>query len=807
MKSAHNNTHNSMKIFLSLIVVFVLLLKTNTIAQTYDYNALIKRIQTDVYTGIKDVGVMDAWVSSQNTNGSWTDLKYGTLTTVTGSNTSDNHVLRLWNLAAVCSKVGHAKYNNAAYKDAVKHGLEYWYNSKTVDPNWWYNKIYFPQTLGEILMYMREFDGFIPKVTSTGIDEPEILTLFQPQTINDITINGTGANAIDIGLHYVYRGILTQNSSLLESTRNRLELLLTENIQDDLVFHDHGPQIQISSYGWVFANGIVELASYLVGTPAAFNLSSENFAKVVSFIRETQISSVRGSSWDFSVMGRAISRNNAMNAGMNYLQKMADLIDPANATTYLDALNRLKGNKTADYNVKEFNKHYWSSDYTQHARKGYLFAVRNVSTRTVEAETGNDENLKANYFSHGATFISVDGNEYKNIMPYWDWSMIPGTTFPNTTLFPARTDWGTNFGKTSFVGGVSDGVNGVSVLDFSYKTTKAKKSWFFFDNEIVCLGAGITDNGELNVRTTVNQAKMETPSYSVDKGGSTERMQTVRSTTYSSTNLAYLRNGKVAYFFPNQGNVKYSMKSQSGAWRDINLDGSATVESGYVFSLWFDHGVNPTNASYSYIVVPGIDTPEKATAYDATAIEIISNTSDIQAVVNKKLNNLQIIFHKAGTLTYGDMSVTVNQPCAFMLKAGSFVTVSDPAQANSLISVSIVSKGVEYKKFISLNTTTGMTGTSVTTDFQIPTGNIGITELKGIKIWTDTSAVAMQGIHISSDLSKSLHYEVHNLKGQLFESNVFEGQKTVSTQSFPSGIYLVSVSDGNRKYNQRIIKR
>jgi len=807
MKPASYNKKTQMRIATYLFIVIALVFAPLLKAQTYDYNALIDRIQADVYSGVKDVGVMDGWIASLNTNGSWTDLKYGTLTSATGTNTTDNHVLRLWNLAAVCSKVGHAKYNNAAYKDAVKRGLEYWYNSKTIDPNWWYNKIYFPQTLGETLMYMREFDGFIPKVSSAGIDEPEILTLFQPQTINDITINGTGANAIDIGLHYVYRGILTQNSSLLESTRDRLELLLAENIQNDFVFHDHGPQIQISSYGWVFANGIVELASYLVGTPAAFNLSSENFAKVVSFIRETQISSIRGTSWDFSVMGRAVSRANALNAGMNYLQKMADLIDPANATTYLDALNRLKGNKTADYNVKEFNKHYWSSDYTQHSCKGYLFAVRNVSTRTVEAETGNDENLKANYFSYGATFISVDGNEYKNIMPYWDWSMIPGGTFPYTNLFPTRTAWGTNFGKTSFVGGVSDGKNGASVLDMSYKTTKAKKSWFFFENEVVCLGAGITDNGGLNVRTTVNQAKMETPSYSVDKGGSTERMQTVSSTSYSNSNLAYLRNGKVAYFFPNQGNVKYSMKSQSGTWRDINLDGSATIESGYVFSLWFDHGTNPTNASYSYIVVPGIDTPEKALAYNASAIEIISNTSDIQAVINKNLNILQIIFHKAGTLTYGDMSVTVNQPCAFMLKNGTLVTVSDPAQANSLISVSIVNKGVEYKKFISLNTTTGMAGTSVTTDFQIPTGIITQHELKGIKIWTDTSAVAMQGIHISSGLSKSLHYEIHNLNGLLFESNVFEGQKIVSTQSFPSGIYLVSVSDGIKKYNQRVIKR
>ena len=714
----------------------------------------------------------------------------------------------MWNIAATCSKVGHAKYNNTAYKDAVKRGLEYWYNSKTVDPNWWYNKIYFPQNLGEILLYMREFDGFIPKITSAGIDEPEILTLFQPQTINDITINGTGANAIDIGLHYVYRGILTQNSSLLESTSDRLELLLAENIQSDFVFHDHGPQIQISSYGWVFANGIVELASYLVGTPATFNLSSNNFAKVVRFIRETQISSIRGSSWDFSVMGRAISRNKAMNAGMNYLQKMADLIDPANATTYLDALNRHRGNKTADYNVKEFNKHYWSSDYTQHARKGYLFAVRNVSTRTVEAESGNGENLKANYFSYGATFIAVDGNEYKNIMPYWDWRMIPGTTFPYVATLPARPTWGTNYGTTTFVGGVSDGMNGISVLDFNYPATntKAKKSWFCFENEIVCLGAGISDNSGFNLRTTINQAKMETPSYSVDNGGSTERMQTVSSTSYSNSNLAYLRNGKVAYFFPNQGNVKYSMKSQSGAWKDINLDGSATIESGYVFSLWFDHGTNPTNASYSYIVVPGIDTPEKAQAYNASAIEIIENTANTQAVINKSLNLLQIVFHKAGTLTYGDMSVTVNQPCAFMLKNGTLVTVSDPAQANSLISVSIVSKGVEYKKFISLNTNVGMTGTSVTTDFQIPTGMISQIELKGIKIWTDTSGVAMQGIHISSDLLKSLHYEIHNLNGQLFESNVFEGQKIVSTQSFPSGIYLVSVSDGIKKYNQRIVK-
>ena len=79
-------------------------------------------------------------------------------------------------------------------------------------------------------------------------------------------------------------------------------------------------------------------------------------------------------------------------------------------------------------------------------------------------------------------------------MPIWNWNMIPGTTFPYYTTYPARTTWGTNYGTTQFVGGVSDGIHGASVLDFSHKATRAKKSWFFFDREIVCLGAGISDN-------------------------------------------------------------------------------------------------------------------------------------------------------------------------------------------------------------------------------------------------------------------------------------------------------------------------
>jgi chondroitin AC lyase len=565
---------------------------------------------------------------------------------------------------------------------------------------------------------MREFEGFISKTPSSDIDEPEILSLFKPTAINDITKNGTGANAIDIATHYVYRGLLTQDSKLLEDTKNKLELILADNITDNLVYQDHGPQIMIASYGLVYCDGLMRLVSYLAESPAAFNTKSPNFETVLRFIRETQLSSIRGKSWDFSVLGRGVSRENATVATINYLQSLADYIDPIHATDYLEALSRLNGNNPANYKVREFNKHYWDSDYTQHSRNGFLFTVRNTSSRTVESEVGNGENLKANYFSYGANFISVDGDEYKNIMPVWDWSMIPGTTYPYITSFPTRENWGSNYGKTDFVGGVSDGVYGVTVLDLNDAGIKAKKSWFFFDDEIVCLGAGITDTSNREVRTTINQTWIKEPSSYNVAGNTNEITQSISSSVYANTSLNYIRNGKIGYYFPNQGNVKYKTESQSGTWESINtLEGSSTLQTGNVFSLWVDHGSNPKNAAYSYIVVPGIDNQQKAQNYNANDIQIIQNTSAIQAVYNKKLEVLEVVFYQAGKISFKDKTLKVNKPCALVVKKGTLVTVSDPSQKNLKISITIKINGTRYTQKVVLPTSHEAKGASTIFDF------------------------------------------------------------------------------------------
>jgi chondroitin AC lyase len=702
------------------IMFSILFVLTNVVsqAQVYNFQQLRERVFNSQSKNIADNAVLDNWINTQNPDGSWPDVIYGKLSK--SVSIYDNHVFRLWNLAAACSKASYIKYNNAIYKDAIKRGLLYWYNSNTIDPNWWFNKIFFPQKLGELLIFMRVFDGYIPKTTSIGIDEPEILSLFKPTAINDITYNGSGANAIDIATHYVYRGLLTQDSKLLEDTKNKLELILADNITDNLVYQDHGPQIMIASYGLVYCDGLMRLVSYLAESPAAFDTKSSNFEKVLRFIRETQLSSIRGKSWDFSVLGRGVSRENATDATINYLQSLADQIDPANASIYLEAISGFKGNNPANFKVREFNKHYWDSDYTQHSRNGFLFTVRNTSSRTVESEVGNGENLKANYFSYGANFISVDGDEYKNIMPVWDWSMIPGTTFPYLTSFPARENWGSNYGKTNFVGGVSDGAYGVSVLDLDNAGIKAKKSWFFFDDEIVCLGAAITDNSNREVRTTINQTWMKEPSSYNVAGNTNEITQSISSSVYANTNLKYIRNGKIGYYFPNQGNIKYKTESQSGTWESINtLEGSSTLQTGNVFSLWIDHGSNPKNASYIYIVVPGIDNQQKAQNYNANDIQIIQNTSAIQAVYNKKLEVLEVVFYQTGKISLNEKTLRVNKPCALIFKKGTLITVSDPSQKNSKISITIKINGTKYTKKVVLPTNGATKGASTTVDFNV----------------------------------------------------------------------------------------
>jgi chondroitin AC lyase len=105
-----------------------------------------------------------------------------------------------------------------------------------------------------------------------------------------------------------------------------------------------------------------------------------------------------------------------------------------------------------------------------------------------------------------------------------------------------------------------------------------------------------------------------------------------------------------------------------------------------------DHGVKPQNASYVYIVVPGIEKAAIDNYSQQPGISILANTPKIQAVQHKGLNLTQIVFYQAGSIKISkDLTITANSPCLLMIKTDGKniekLTASDPTRKLSSLQV------------------------------------------------------------------------------------------------------------------------
>ncbi|WP_275936078.1 polysaccharide lyase family 8 super-sandwich domain-containing protein [Clostridium haemolyticum] len=53
--------------------------------------------------------------------------------------------------------------------------------------------------------------------------------------------------------------------------------------------------------------------------------------------------------------------------------------------------------------------------------------------------------------------------------------------------------------------------------------------------------------------------------------------------------------------------------------------------------MWFDHGKNPNNASYSYVLLPNMSKNKVVSYCKNPDVDIIENTQTIHAVKQKKI--------------------------------------------------------------------------------------------------------------------------------------------------------------------------
>ena len=684
-----------------------------------DDNALFEKIQKNIVSNTlnrtpqkeKDI---QAIIDKMGEKGEFKDINYADK--FVGAWTPCTHTSRLNQLIyAYCHPQSPVYGNEELYK-RICQGLTYWYDMNPKSDNWWWQSIGWPQPLGLSLCLMQEAS---PKPL------PQELTAKMAKRMAEISVGpdvATGANKQDIALVWFYIAMLTKDkeqlSHAVEQFYEPMAYTTEEGIQYDASYQQHGHQLYTSGYGTVVLNVFFKLAFFIKDT----EYEKKEYTSILSdYIRNGIIPINRGAYTLFATGGRGhLSRIGATN-GKGFatnIRQMADLDDPKYRETYLNAAARISGEKPADYGVKPWGHHYWTSNYSIHQRPEYTIDVHTTSTRTCRSENGNGENLKGYFAADGSMQIAVDGDEHFNIFPTWSWQHIPGTTVPNVPEVPLDKAWSV-YGESDFCGGVDDGTylcTTFHYVDSKFDiNTKAHKSWFCFDNEIVCMGSGIESSNPNEIHTTVNQCLLKGDITTEDQKG---HASTLGMGEHDSKNLKWVHHNKVSYYFPQPTDLHISSAECSGTWFDINTSTNKNLIKNNIFMTYINHGKMPENGDYVYYVMPNKSIPEAKKAMDKLTIK---NTASLQYVYNHKLKMLQAVFHEPGEIKIKGVRLSASSPCIVLLTGigtdSPKVHIADPLYKQESTQIRVKVPGMKERAIhVGFKTDKGHLGESVAYD-------------------------------------------------------------------------------------------
>lgn len=668
------------------------------------YKTFIDRIISDVVASkISSMAKLDQNVASYlgqlKEDGSFPDIDYSS------KDRTDwppmQHIDRLLAMGLAYTQTGSTYHANDELKAKMDLMLTYWHSQQPASNNWYQNEIGEPQRMGQYLILMQNLGK---EKISDDLFNKSITRL---KNKGGSPGSQTGANRVDVALHWMYRACLTEDDNLMREAMNYIYSTIeyttgAEGIQYDNSFTQHGHQLHIGAYGDVFLDGITKACNYAAGT--RFTVTGEQL-DILSSLVNTYMGTIRGGYMSYNVIGRSSTRPGATKKGTGIIERMIAL-DPANAAQYSKAIERINGTQQPSYGLEPKSTHFFRGDYTLHQRPEYTVDLRLVSTRTARNEylKDNGEGIKQYFMSDGSTAIMVKGNEYYNIFPVWNYAKVPGVTCPEFVDIPQAASY-IKMGQSAFAGGVTDSLCSVSAykyIDNEFNiNSSANKAWFFFDKEIVCLGNSIKSASEFQVNTTVNQCLLD-GDVVISSNGNESTLQTVES-NYED-NLDWVFHGNVGYYFPQKGKLQLSAGERKGNWYEINTNYANAEVKNNVFTLSFNHGLKPADGSYAYIIVPGISTKEEAKAYKNDNIEIIINTDSVQAVYHKELKMYGLVFYKSAGFSKHGLTVEADAGCTVLIKdadkAETVVYVSDPTNGGSPINLGIETPAVKGRRLI-----------------------------------------------------------------------------------------------------------
>ncbi len=319
-----------------------------------------------------------------------------------------------------------------------------------------------------------------------------------------------------------------------------------------------------------------------------------------------------------------------------------------------DALKKL------GYTAEQAPEGYFSMNYACagiQRRENWMAGVRGHSRYLWGNETYARNNRYGRYITYGNLQILGSGAPVNNRasgywQEGWDWNCFPGTT---TVMLPVDelrqnvcvVDATAGFEEMllsdeTFAGGVSyhnrQGTYAMKLHGHAKYdgTLRARKSWFFFDDRIICLGSGIED-GRKNYDTITTLYQNYLGDYPEWRGNLTE---TEIGSVLKEEKILSDPSGN-RYRIPAGMILEETCGKQESRAQDTE-----EVTFGEFDKLWINHGKAPQMASYEYMirVQPKQEEPEEL------PYNVLCQKDGLHAVRDKESGICSLVFFDSGTV-------------------------------------------------------------------------------------------------------------------------------------------------------------
>ncbi|MGW0598752.1 polysaccharide lyase 8 family protein [Streptomyces sp. NPDC002776] len=687
---------------------------------------------------------------------------------------------RLLTLAQAYCQPGTGLTGNASLRTAVLTGLDHLhaevYNAtRTRYGNWYSWQIGAPQALLDVCVLMYS------SLTATQLAQYcAAVDHFVPDSaVANYTGTSTGANRVDLCRVLALRGIVGGSSAKVALARDALSPVFPyvtsgDGLYSDGSFVQHTTVPYTGSYGSVLLGGLGMLFALLNGSSWAVTDAKRQI--VFDAVENAWAPFLYNGLVMDSVSGRAISRGVAASDSKRIQQDdhlrghpilasivllgqgasatentrwrglvkgwiQRDYYSPpmSNPSLGLTNLARLKSvlDDTTITPLAEPTGHRLFPNMARatHRRPGWAASLSMADRRITYYETGNGENLRG--WHTGSGMLSWWGDTFANgqysdaFWPTVDPYRLPGTTASRKVLADAAGgDWGASLPDVHWVGGATDGQRAAigQYLKGLQSTLLAKKSWFFLDDTVVCLGAGIRSTDGTAVETTVenrNLGPTGNTSFTVD--GTTKPLAYPWSETLTGARWAHI-GGHGGYVFPGGATVKALREARDGRWSDINRGGSTAVINRKYLTMYVDHGTDPTAGSYAYLLMPGATAAQTQARAAATGwLTVLANTNDQQGVAVPSLGFTAVNFWFGGTAG----NLVASDPCCVMISERSdgtaVICVSDPMRMRTGLTLTW-NRAVASVTSKPATVTSATTGSSLRLTFGDLSGTAGATQ-------------------------------------------------------------------------------